>query len=86
MNDPILPAPSTSYVNDHQDDGIIELKTIIGHEKLEISLGIQGFTEQQQAWLKDVIPRQIKRAYDHGFLEARHQVRSRLKEALGITK
>ena len=86
MNDPITPAQMSSYVHDHQHDGVVELKTIIGHEKLEISLGIQGFTKQQQDWLKDVIPRQIKQAYDHGFIEARHQVRKRLQEAIGTQK
>ena len=86
MNDPITPAPVTSYVSDFVHEGIIELKTTIGHEKLELAIGIQGFAKQQQIWLKEIIPRQIQKAYEHGFIEARHQIRKRLKETLGIIK
>jgi len=85
MNDPIVPAERhTAYVNHFVNKGIIELKTIIGHEHLEITLDIQNFTKEQQVWLAEVIPQQIQKAYEHGFTEALHQVRSRLHEALGI--
>jgi len=86
MNDPILPGSKSSYTTDFVHDGIIELKTIIGQEnnRKELTIGIQGFTKEQQKWLAEVIPSQIQRAYEHGFTEARHQVRKKFTEALGI--